>query len=187
MWEVGCRALSSEATEVRIRWERGTGGRVEFLRVHGKEADEGVAGQDVEVNVRERLQLVFGRRRRHEGEEEAEPGDFRGFLQDVHAEQVLGDDALLDVIERRGVLGLHLLEPGGEFGVRQELDAANDGGVEGDEDFHRGHKERAGAAGRIEQAERGEDVEQEGAAERGVEVQEEVGDRRKGGRMRDEG
>ena len=171
MWEVGCRALSSEATEVRIRWERGTGGRVEFLRVHGKEADEGVAGQDVEVNVRERLQLVFGRRRRHEGEEEAEPGDFRGFLHDVHAEQVLGDDALLDVIERRGVLGLHLLEPGGEFGVRQELDAANDRGVKADEHLHGRHEERTGATGGVKQAERGQNVEQERPAERRVKIQ----------------
>ena len=138
----------------RPQWGRGRwNGCVEFLRIHVEQADEGIAGEDVEVNVRQRLQLILRLCGGHKRQEEAEPGDFRGFLHDVHAEQVLGDDALLDVVERRGVLGLDLLDPGREFSVGQELDSADNRRIQADQDLHGRYEEGAGTASRVEQAE----------------------------------
>jgi len=68
------------------------------------------------------------------------------------------------------VLGLNLLEPVGQLGVVQELDFADDGGVEIDEDLHGGDQEGGGAASGIQQAQGWENLEQEGVAEGGVEV-----------------
>ena len=110
-----------------------------------------------------------------EGEEEPQPRDLGAFLHDVHAEEVVGDDAFLDEVMERGMRGARGGEPVGEGAVVEEVDLADDGGVEVDEGLHGRDEEGAGAARGIEQAEAGEDVVEEAAAEGGVEAQEQLG------------
>ena len=47
-----------------------------------------------------------------EGKKQPESGDFRRFLHDVHAEQVVGDDPLLDEIADAGMALFDLGQPG---------------------------------------------------------------------------
>ena len=89
--------------------------------------------------------------------------------------RLFGDDLLLDEVEDGRMLGLGLLVPLGEFHVVQELNLADDGGVDGDEHLHGRDEERARTARGIEQAQRRQNLEQERAAEVGVEVQQQVG------------
>ncbi|MCX6908359.1 MAG: hypothetical protein NTY01_09995 [Verrucomicrobia bacterium] len=72
---------------------------IEFLRVNVEQSDERVASEDVEVNVWQRLKLFLGLRGGDERKEEAQAGDFRGLLHDVHAEEVVRDDLLFDEVE----------------------------------------------------------------------------------------
>ena len=67
--------------------------RIESLGIDPDQTDERVAGQDVEVDIGQRLQLLDGLRRGHQGEEQAQLGDLGRLFHDVHAEQVVGDDA----------------------------------------------------------------------------------------------
>src|SRR5438128_12342143 len=53
---------------------------VKFGGVNVEQPDERVAGEDVEINVRQRLQLVFGLSGCNESKKKAQAGDFRGLL-----------------------------------------------------------------------------------------------------------
>ena len=71
---------------------------VELLVVDTQQANQRVAGQDVEVDVWKRLQLVDGLRRRYQSEKQAELGYLASLLHDVHAEEVFCYDLALDVV-----------------------------------------------------------------------------------------
>ena len=125
---------------------------LEVLVVHLHQADEAVSRHDVEFDVGKGLQVIYGISGSDQGEEEAELGDFNSLFHDVHAEQVLRDDRLFDVVVDARVLLLDVGQPFLEIRVAQEFDSANDGGVDVDERLHGRHEERGRTTGRVEQA-----------------------------------
>jgi len=144
------------------------------LIVHAHQTDEAVARQDVEIDVGQRLQFVCLAGGSNQGQEEAQLRDLDGLVHDVHAEEIVGDDAFLDEVADRGMGLLDVGEPLPEFVVAEKLDPADDGGVKIDEGFHSRHEERAGPTCRIEQAHRRQDLFEHELAEGGIEIHEHV-------------
>ena len=118
---------------------------------HIQQADESVAGHDVEIDVGERFELLGFVGAGDEGEEQTQPCDLDGFGHQVGAEEVVGDDLLLAEIIDRRVIGAFVVEPVAQGLAAVEFDPGEDGGVEVDEGLHRRHQKRAGPARRIEQ------------------------------------
>ena len=58
---------------------------IEFVLVHAHQTDQRIAGEDVEINIRQWFQLIDLAHRRNHGEKQTELGDFAGFFHDVHA------------------------------------------------------------------------------------------------------
>ena len=130
-----------------------------------EQADEGVSGEEIELDVGERFELVAFFSGGDEREEEPELGDFRGLFHQVHAVEVLGDDFLFQPIGGGGFVLLALeLDPLEHRRVGQRLATADEGGVEIEQGFQRGDEEGTGAAGGVEQREARQDVLEDGLA-----------------------
>ena len=137
-------------------------------------ADEGVAGADVEINVRQRLdaEIVAGRVRLDLGgefEEQAQFADFHRLFHDVHRVEIIEDDGFQDEVAPVGV-SVHAGEDFGEFLVvvgmgfaavvapfgQERFHAVETGFVEGFKDVERGKDERARAAGWVKDGDGGD-------------------------------
>lgn len=140
-----------------------------LLRIDLHQADEGVAGHDVEVDVGEGLQLIGAIHGGNEREVEPNLGDFHGFGHDVDAVDVVGDDGLLDAVlhvaRAAFVVGAELVLVGRQLLIMQVLDLADQGGVDLEESAERRDQKRAGALRGIEDGETGQDAagEEQGA------------------------
>src|SRR3954465_15379141 len=137
-----------------------------------QQPNERVAGQDVEVDVRQRLQLLHVRRGSDKGEEEAALGDLRCLLHDVDAEEVVSDDSLLDPVLERRVLDLGFLEILTQTAVVDELDLADHRRVDVEKRLQGGYQERSRAARRVEDRKARQNLLEQLAAEARVEPQE---------------
>ena len=141
---------------------RGTSKRILYL-LQRREADEGVAGAHVEVDVGERLDLVVSLELGDELEEEAQLADLYGLFHDVDAVEVADDDRFEDEVRLAGMVadvGPDLAEIAQGLGavgalrtfqvVEKAFHGLEAGGVERFEDVEGGEEEGAGAAGGVE-------------------------------------
>ena len=94
-----------------------------------EQADEGVALHDVKVNVGEWLKIGYFVGGGYQEEEQAQAGNLGGFFHDVHAIQIVGDDALPHVVIDGRVILADVFQVGGEVGIVQEVNLAIDSGV----------------------------------------------------------
>ena len=127
---------------------------IELVFVHPHQPDERVAGQDVEVDVGQRLQVLHLAHRRDHRQEQAQFGDLAGLFHDVHTVEVVGDDAALDVVAHAGVAVLDLAQPRLQLAAGAQLGAADHRRVNVDQALERGHQERARAHRRVEHGDR---------------------------------
>ena len=68
------------------------------LAIDAEQADQRVAGHDIEVDIGQGLQVIELLRRADQRQEEAQFGDFGGFVHDVDAVEIVDDDLLADVV-----------------------------------------------------------------------------------------
>ena len=126
--------------------------------IYAQQANEGVAGQDVEIDIRQRLQIFRPLNGPHQRQKEAQPGDFHRLVHNVHAKQVVGDDLLADVVVLVGVavqFGGKVLAQGG---MVQEFRPPQGALVDGRQLLQCGYQERPRSAGGVEQAQFGQNL-----------------------------
>ncbi len=129
---------------------------VELHLVHAHQPHQRIARQDVEVDVGQGLQVLHPPHAGHHGQEETQLGDFAGLFHDVHAVQVVGDNAALDVVAHAGVVFLDAGQPRFQLGASAHFGAAHHGVIHVDEALERGHQKGARAHGRVENGDAGQ-------------------------------
>ena len=129
---------------------------VELMFIHAHQPYQRVAGQDVEVDIGQGLQVFYLAHAGHHGEKEAQLGNLAGLFHDVHTMQVVGDDAALDVIAHAGVVFFDGFEPLLQLCTSTQLGTAHHGVVHIDKAFERGHQKCAGAHRRVQDGDAGQ-------------------------------
>ena len=129
---------------------------VELMFIHAHQPYQRVAGQDVEIDIGQRLQVFHLAHAGHHGEKEAQLGNLAGLFHDVHTMQVVGDDAALDVIAHAGVVFFDGFEPLLQLCTSTQLGTAHHGVVHIDKAFERGHQKCAGAHRRVQDGDAGQ-------------------------------
>ncbi len=142
-----------------------------------EQADEGIAGQEIELDVGQRFELVARLGGGDEVEEEPELRDLDRLLHEVHAVEVFGDELLLEPVgDRRLVLPALVFDPLRDRAMPERLTTANERGGEIEQRLQRGDEERTRAARGIEQRKSRQGFLQQVLAERTVGMKKQVAD-----------
>ena len=131
------------------------------LLIHPQQADQAVAGQNVKVDVGQRLQVVHSAGGGYQRQKQAQPGDLHRLGHNIHPVQVLGDDTLFDEVIQAGVIGSGFVQPLLQIAIFQKLNPTDDALVNIHQRFQRRHQKRARAGGRVQQAQAGQNIKQQ--------------------------
>ena len=116
---------------------------VELHLVHPHQPDQRVAGQDVEVDIGQRLQVLHPAHAGHHRQKQPQLGDLARLFHDVHAVQVVGDDAPLDVVTHAGMVFFDSGQPSRQLWAGTQLRPPDDGVIDVDQRLERRHQKRA--------------------------------------------